>query len=67
MYLFYLFDFARSSLWNMGSLLFIEACGIFSYGMWDVVPWPGIKPKAPSIDYGPLSHWTTNDVPHNLL
>jgi len=61
----YLFDFARSSLWNIGSSLFTEACGIFSYGMWDLVPWPGIKARAPCFDYGPLSHWTTSKVPHN--
>ena len=61
----YLFDFARSSLWNIGSSLFTEACGIFSYGMWDLVPWPGIKPRAPCFDYGPLSHWTTSKAPHN--
>ena len=41
------------------------ACGIFSCsmrtlycGMWDLVPWPGIKPRSPALGAWSLSHWT---------
>ena len=53
----YLFDCVGSSLKHMGSSIFPVACGIFSHGMqtltsgvWNLVPWPGIK------SFGPL-HW----------
>ena len=31
--------------------------------MWDLVPWPGIKPRAPTLGARSLSHWTTREVP----
>ena len=50
--------------------IFVAACGIFSCGrrtlscsMWDLVPWPGIKPGSPALGVWSLSHWTTRDVP----
>ena len=52
----------------MGSSMFIAACGIFScsmwilsYGMWDLVPWPGIKPKPPALGAQSISHGTTKE------
>ena len=52
------------------SLIFIAACRIFSYGkqtfscgMWDLVPWPGIEPRAPTLEALRLSLWTTREVP----
>ena len=52
------------------SLIFIAACRIFSYskqtfscGMWDLVPWPGIEPRAPALEALCLSLWTTREVP----
>ena len=41
----------------------VAAHGIFSCGMWDLVPWPGIEPWAPALGAWSLSHWTTRDVP----
>ena len=38
-------------------------CGIFSCGMWDVVPWSGIEPGPPASGAWNLSHWTTREVP----
>ena len=48
------------------------ACGIFdlsllwyvnsSCGIWDIVPWPGIKPRPPTLEAWSLSHWTTREV-----
>ena len=44
--------------------------GIFRCGMqtlrcsiWDLVPWPGIKPGPPALGVQSLSHWTTREVP----
>ena len=45
----------------------VAACGIFSCGMWDLVPWPGIKPEPPTLGLQSLSHWTTTEVPWCLL
>ena len=49
--------------------IFAVACGIFSrgmrtlsYGMWDLVPQPGIKPRPPALGVWCLSHWTTREV-----
>ena len=28
--------------------------------MWDLVPWPGIEPRTPALEF---SHWTTREVP----
>ena len=35
---------------------------IFSCGMWDLVPWPGIEPGPPALGARSLSHWTTREV-----
>ena len=47
----------------------IEACWIlssgmstFSYSMWDLVPWPRIKPRPPALGACSLSHWTPREV-----
>ena len=34
-------------------------CGIFSCGMWDLVPWPGIEHRPPALGVWNLSHWIT--------
>ena len=56
--------YPQSSLWHVESL--VSAYGIFSGGMqtlscsmWDLVPWPGIKPGPPALGAQSLSHWTT--------
>ena len=35
---------------------------IFSCSMWDLVPWPGIKPRPSAVDVQSLSHWTIREV-----
>ena len=40
--------------WNMYTL---------SWGMCDLVPWPGIKPMPPAPGAQSLSHWATREVP----
>ena len=31
--------------------------------MWDLVPWPGIKPRIPALGARCLNHWITREVP----
>ena len=47
--------------------IFIAACWILSSGMWDLAPWPGIKPKPPALGVQSLSHWTSREVWSPLL
>ena len=42
---------------------FLVACGIFSCSMWDLVPWPGIKPGPSVLGAWSPSHWTTEGSP----
>ena len=34
-----------------------------SCGMWDLVPRPGIEPRAPALGVRRFSHWITREVP----
>ena len=38
-------------------------CSIFSCGMWDLVPPPGIEPRASALGEQTLNYWTTREVP----
>ena len=58
-------------MWHAVFSVFVAACGIFSCGkqtlscgMWDPVPWSGIKPGPSALGVQSLSHWTTREVPH---
>ena len=42
--------------------LFVPACGIFSCGRWDLVPWLGFKSGPLALGAQSLSHWTTREV-----
>ena len=41
------------------------SCGIrdLSCGIWNLVPWPGIKPRPPALGVLSLNHWTTWEIP----
>ena len=41
----------------------VAACGIFSYGMWDLGSQSGIQPRPTVFGARSLSHWTTREVP----
>ena len=68
----YLFGCTGSWLWHLGTSIFVEACTIFSYGMptlswgiWDLVPWPGLEPW--SLHWynavrSPLSHFSISNT-----
>ena len=60
----------KTLLIQLAALGLIEACRIFSCGMWTLhcgmwylVPWPGIKPGPPTLGAKSLSHWITREVP----
>ena len=36
-----------------------------SYGLWDLVAWPGIEPQPPALGTHCVSHWTTRKAPHH--
>ena len=35
--------------------------------MWNLVPWPGIKPRPPAVEVQSLSHWTTREGPEQYF
>jgi len=47
-----------------GSLIFVVACGIFSFSMCDLVPWWGIKSRLPPLGVQSLSHRTIKEHPY---
>ena len=46
-----------------GCQVLVVACRIFSWGMWHLVPWSGIKLRSPALEARSLSHWTTTKAP----
>ena len=42
-------------------------CRVFSRSLWDLVPWPGIKPRPPTLGVWSLSHQITREVPKLTL
>ena len=57
-------------MWHMGAPILIVVCKIFScsmltlsWGLWVLVPPPGIEPKLPALEAWTLSQWTTEEVP----
>ena len=66
----YWFGCAGSLVWHEGSSIFVVVSRFFSCslktlscGIWDLVPWPGIKPRPPTLQGWNLSHWTTRESP----
>ena len=59
----YLFGCAGSYLQHMRPLIFVAVCGIFRWGMWDLVPWPWMEPGPPAMGVQNFSHRTTREVP----
>ena len=41
----------------------VEALGIFSFCMWNLVPWPRVELWPCALRAWSLSHWTTREVP----
>jgi len=55
------------SLWYVGSSIFIMARTIFTCGMWDPAPLPGVEPGPPALGAWSLIHWITKEVPHHFF
>ena len=57
-------------LWAFLKKFYLAALGLtcsmwtLSWGMWDLVPWPGIKPGPPALGAPSLSHGTTSEALH---
>ena len=51
--------------WVLVAACRIFSCGMrtLSFGMWDLVPWPGTEPGLPALGVRSLSHWTIREVP----
>ena len=67
-YLFFKFKFIYFN-WRLITLLFFKYLLIYlaapglSCSMWDLVPWPGIKPGPPALGAESLNHRTSREVP----
>ena len=44
------------------SFIYLAALGV-SWGMQDLVPWPGIEPGPPTLGVKSLTHWPTGGIP----
>ena len=58
---------SNSSNWLLKKIVFMFLAMPLSCHMWDLVPWPGIKPRPPTLWAWGLSHWTTREVPLTVL
>ena len=48
-------------------LVLVASCGIFNWGVWDLIPQPGMELGPPALGVRSLSHWTTRKVPSCFL
>ena len=62
-FFFFFFNLTVLGLRACGSSVFVAACGVFSCSMWDLVPYPRIKPRPPAFGVPSVSPWTTREVP----
>ena len=54
------------SLFKKKKSLIYLAVSDCSCGMWDLLPWPGIKPRPPALEVQSLGHWTIWEVPEDI-
>ena len=61
---FYFILFIYLAVPHLSSMLNIQLQHVgLSCGMWDLVPWPGIKLRTPALGAWSLSHWAPREVP----
>ena len=60
LWILFFFFFFLTFIWLHQVL--VVALRIFSGGMWDIVSWPGIEPRSPTLGAQSLNHWTTKEV-----
>ena len=70
----YFWKYFSSYLFIWLHQVLVVACRIFSYGIQtlscgkcELVLWPWIKPSTPALGVWSLSHWTTREVPLEVL
>ena len=57
------YSFGCTSLWHGRSFFSCMGVRTLSCVRWNLVPWPGIKPRALGLGAQRLSHYTTREVP----
>ena len=57
------YAFGCTSLWHGRSFFSCMGVRTLSCVRWNLVPWPGIKPRALGLGAQRLSHYTTREVP----
>ena len=66
---YFLQSFRGHSFFFLKIFTYLAAPGLsssmrpLSCGLWDLVPWPGIEPRAPALGIRTLNCWTTMEVP----
>ena len=71
----YIYLYIPGLCWRQWALFFHTYLYLFiclavlgvSCVMWDLIPWPGIKPRCSALGVWSLSHWTTREVPAGEL
>ena len=63
----FIYLFGCPGSWVAPYRIFVAARGIFSCGMWDLVPHPGTEPRPPELGARSLTHWTTREVPPSVI
>ena len=58
--------YSISSAFFFSFNIYLAALGL-SCGMWDLVPWPGIRPRPPSLGVWSFSQWTTREAQQCLF
>ena len=50
---------------NLVAACRMVSCSVqtLSWGLWNLVPQPGIEPRPPKLGVQSLNHWTTREVP----
>ena len=60
-YQYFFFNVIYLAVWDL-SCGHAVSIATLSCSMWDLVPWPGIKPRPPALGAQSFSHWTTREV-----
>ena len=64
---FYFYFFNMFLFINLAVLSLSCSIRTLSCSMWDLVPWPGIKPGPPALGAWNHSHWTTREGPFSFF
>ena len=66
LFLFLIFIYLATPVRHSGSL--VEGMHTLRWGMWGLIPWPGIEPEPPlGLGAPSLHHWTMRKIPFSLF